>query len=104
MCEEVGSGIDKVVLEIELFQLPAPEFRDQSDHTKVTLFGHRKLSQMSVEDKVRACYLHACLEFVSGRQMTNASLRRRFGIEEKKLLDSITNHCGYARKRVFASI
>lgn len=83
MCEEVGSGIDKVVHQVELFQLPAPEFRVRAGHTKVTLFGHRKLSEMSAEDKVRACYLHACLEFVSGRKMTNSSLRRRFGIEER---------------------
>jgi len=53
MCEEVGSGIDKVVFQVELYQLPAPDFRVQSGHTRVTLFGHRKLSLMAAEDKVR---------------------------------------------------
>jgi ATP-dependent DNA helicase RecG len=38
---------------------------------------------MDKEDKVRACYLHACLKYVSGEFMTNHSLRNRFGIEEK---------------------
>jgi predicted HTH transcriptional regulator len=38
---------------------------------------------MGKEDKVRACYLHACLKYVSGERMTNHSLRERFGIEEK---------------------
>ena len=38
---------------------------------------------MDKEDKIRACYLHACLKYVSGEHMTNQSLRNRFGIEEK---------------------
>jgi predicted HTH transcriptional regulator len=33
-------------------------------------------------DRVRACYLHACLRHVERNPMTNASLRERFGIEE----------------------
>ena len=32
-------------------------------------------------ERVRACYLHACLKYVERDQMTNASLRERFGIE-----------------------
>ncbi len=36
---------------------------------------------MDKQDKVRACYLHACLKYVSGEYMTNQSLRERFGIE-----------------------
>jgi predicted HTH transcriptional regulator len=38
---------------------------------------------MDKQDKVRACYLHSCLKYVSGEFMTNQSLRGRFGIEEK---------------------
>jgi ATP-dependent DNA helicase RecG len=82
ICEEVGSGIDKVVFEVEYYQLPAPDFIMPPGHTKVTLFAHRELSEMDIKEKVRACYLHACLEAVSNRQMTNASLRQRFGIKE----------------------
>lgn len=37
---------------------------------------------MDKTDKTRACYLHACLRWVQGKQLTNASLRERFGIEE----------------------
>ena len=37
---------------------------------------------MSKEDRVRACYQHACLQYVSKKQMSNASLRIRFGIQE----------------------
>lgn len=38
---------------------------------------------MDKDDKIRACYLHACLKYVSGEHMTNQTLRGRFGIEEK---------------------
>jgi ATP-dependent DNA helicase RecG len=36
---------------------------------------------MDKADRVRACYLHACLRYVSRDYMTNTSLRERFGIE-----------------------
>ena len=38
---------------------------------------------MDKRDRIRACYLHACLKYVQKDFMTNASLRVRFGIEEK---------------------
>ena len=38
---------------------------------------------MDSKDRVRACYQHACLCHVSGKKLTNATLRKRFGIEEQ---------------------
>lgn len=35
------------------------------------------------EERVRACQQHACLQVAMGRQMSNSTLRERFGIEEK---------------------
>lgn len=35
---------------------------------------------MTKEDRIRACYQHACLRYVSNEQMTNSSLQKRFGI------------------------
>ena len=83
ICEERGSGIDKVIEAVESFQLPAPNFTKPPGFTKATLFAHRKLTQMDKEARIRASYQHACLCFVSGRTMTNATLRQRFGIEDK---------------------
>lgn len=83
ICEERGSGIDKVIFECEYYQLPAPKFIEGENYTRVILYAHKTLRQMDKEDKVRACYLHAVLKYVSGEQMTNQSLRERFGIEEK---------------------
>jgi predicted HTH transcriptional regulator len=83
ICEERGSGIDKVVHEVEVFQLPAPEFIATDNHTKVVLSTYRPLKRMEKSDKIRACYQHACLKYVSGSRMSNQTLRERFKIEEK---------------------
>lgn len=82
ICEERGSGIDKVISECEYNQLPAPEIIVGDNYTRIILFGHKTFREMDKQDKVRACYLHACLKYVSGEYMTNQSLRERFGIEE----------------------
>lgn len=83
ICEERGSGIDKVVFQVELFQLPAPLFERPDGFTRAILFAHKSLSAMDKADRVRACYLHACLKRVMSDYLTNASLRDRFGIEER---------------------
>jgi len=83
ICEERGSGIDKVVFEAELYQLPAPEFRVTEQHTVAILYAPRQLRGMDRQDRIRACYQHAALQYVSGHVMTNASLRKRLGIAEQ---------------------
>ncbi len=83
ICEERGSGIDKVISQIELFQLPAPLFEVPTGFTRTVLFAHKPLNNMDKVDRVRACYLHACLKWVMREQLTNSSLRERFGVDEK---------------------
>ncbi|HWR52168.1 MAG TPA: ATP-binding protein [Bryobacteraceae bacterium] len=80
VCEERGSGIDKVVWQTEYYQLPAPYFEIAGENMTAALFAHKPLSKMAKTDRVRACYLHACLRFVGRDHMTNTSLRERFGI------------------------
>ena len=46
-------------------------------------FSHPAGLAMDKDDRVRACYLHACLKYVQRDYLTNTSLRGRFGIEEK---------------------
>lgn len=83
ICEERGSGIDKVVFQTELYQLPAPVFEVVVDHTRAVLFAHEPFAEMDKADRIRACYLHACLQHVQRQYLTNSSLRERFGIEKK---------------------
>ncbi len=82
ICEQRGSGVDKVVSSAELFQLPAPDFQQLSNHIRAILYKPRRLLKMSKEEKIRACYQHACLQYVSGSKMTNSSIRKRFGIKD----------------------
>jgi len=81
ICEERGSGVDKVVSQTELYQLPAPLFEAVGGHTRAVLFAHKSFPEMDKTDRIRACYLHACLQYVQRKQMTNSTLRERFGIE-----------------------
>lgn len=81
MCEELGTGWDKIVITCEFNQLPAPKIELFEDSTRVTLFSEMPFSYFSMEDKLWACYLHACIKHVQGEQLTNSSLRERFGLE-----------------------
>lgn len=83
ICEERGSGWDKVVSQSEAYQLPAPLAEATDDHTRVVLFAHRPLTRMDKEDRIRAVYLHACLRYVNRQDMNNTSIRERFGIETR---------------------
>ncbi|SDD10694.1 Predicted transcriptional regulator, contains HTH domain [Sphingomonas sp. YR710] len=83
ICEEQGTGIDKVIASVEFFQLPPPDFRAEDNATRVTLFSPRKFSEMTGEERVRACYQHAVLRYVSGDRMKNSTLRERFGVESQ---------------------
>ena len=83
ICEERGSGVDRAIGCIEVYQLPAPDIQEDEDFTRVTLFAHQSYSEMGREDKVRACYQHACLLYVCREFMTNATLRKRLGIDDQ---------------------
>jgi ATP-dependent DNA helicase RecG len=84
ICEEKGSGIDKVVNAAEIFQLPAPSFESSGIRTQVTIYGPVKISAMDKADRIRACYQHCALKYVMSERMTNQTLRQRFGLPESK--------------------
>jgi ATP-dependent DNA helicase RecG len=80
ICEERGSGIDRVIDSIESVSLPPPDFQETPSHTRVIVYAPVELSKMNPKDKIRACYQHCCLKQVSNDYMTNHSLRERFKI------------------------
>ncbi|MEG4321813.1 MULTISPECIES: ATP-binding protein [unclassified Microcoleus] len=84
ICEEKGSGIDKVVSAAEVFQLPAPDFRVGDTRTTAVLFAHQDFAEMSKTDRIRACYQHCCLLYVSNQRMSNQTLRERFRLSESQ--------------------
>lgn len=83
LCEEQGSGLDKVVQSCEVFQLPAPLFRAEGNATQAVLYGPRSFANMTPEERIRACHFHAVLKFLSGDKMKNASLCARLGIASR---------------------
>lgn len=83
LCEEQGTGIDKVIVAAELHQLPPPDFRRDGDAVRAVLFAPRRFADMTQEERVRACYQHAALKYVSGQRMKNSTLCERFGIQSQ---------------------
>lgn len=83
ICEQRGSGIDRAIKAIEDAYLPAPEFIRGNNYTKVFIYPKKSFSQMSKEDRIRACYQHCCLKYMEKEQMTNQSFRTRMGIENE---------------------
>ncbi|HNF03521.1 MAG TPA: transcriptional regulator, partial [Ferruginibacter sp.] len=80
-CEEKGSGLDKVIFNNELYQLPPINVIVAENRTRVTMYSYKTLNDLDKKEKIRACYQHACLKYVSNEKMTNQSLRDRFKIE-----------------------
>jgi predicted HTH transcriptional regulator len=78
LSEGKGSGFDKVVRAVEEYHLPAPEIRFDSIRTTCILYGPRAFADMMGSDRIRACYQHCCIRYLSGHPMTNQSLRERF--------------------------
>lgn len=80
ICEERGSGVDRAINAIEVYQLPPPKFLRGDDYTRVILYAPTALTRMNIEDRVRACYQHTCLNYVNNQPVNNKSVRKRFKI------------------------
>ena len=84
ICEERGSGYDKVLFATSNNRMIAPKIENQSNQfTKVTLYSVVPFEVISKEDRIRTCYMHACLKYVQGEAINNNAIRELFGIEDK---------------------
>jgi predicted HTH transcriptional regulator len=84
ICEEMSSGIDKVVFSVETSQLPPPMFSSAHNRTEVVVQGFKPFDDMDRNERVRAAYQHCCLRYVIRQDMTNQSLRVRFDLPDSK--------------------
>lgn len=85
VCEERGSGYDKIVMATCENELIAPIVQNQMDlFTKAVLFAKMPFDLTSKEDRVRTCYMQACLAYVNFGSITNTDVRRVFGLEASK--------------------
>jgi predicted HTH transcriptional regulator len=81
-CEKRGSGIDYAIEAIEKQGLPPVKFTKSDQHTRIFLYPPKHLSEMTKEEKIRACYQHACLMYEDNNPINNMSVRERFGIDK----------------------
>lgn len=91
LCEELGTGWDKIVESCESYILPAPHIFDNGNSTRVTIFGQKPFRDMSMDERVYACYMHTCSLYEKGIRMTNSSLRERFGLENNNSSSAIVS-------------
>lgn len=82
MCEELGTGWDKMVISCEMMQLPTPKIRIYAENTQVIMSSKTDFSDLSTEDKLWGCYMHACVKYIQGEYLTNSTLRERFGLKD----------------------
>jgi len=83
LCEERGGGLDKAIIEIELRNLPAPNFIASANSMRVVLFGPKTFGELSKEEKLRACFFHCVLCWIKNDYMSNTSLRDRFMLPQE---------------------
>lgn len=84
ICEERGTGFQKVVAAVELFGLPPIRVQAVENAFTVTLYAPRSFAEMSPSERIEACYQHAVLKYLSNAAMTNTSLRARLRVSEQK--------------------
>ncbi len=81
ICEERGSGYDKIVTATSSSGLPASRVgQQQGRFTRATIFSKVPFDLTSKEDRVRTCYMQACLASVIAEALTNADARELFGL------------------------
>jgi len=90
ICEERGTGFQKVVSAVELFGMPPVRFIPLENAFQVTLYAPREFSGMSQGERIEACYQHAVLQYFSSQTLTNTTLRKRFKVSERQR-NQITN-------------
>lgn len=80
LCEERGSGIDRVVEALEQAHLPPLTHTILAGQTRAAVLTPRPFAELTPSEKTRACFQHAALQFENNRRATNASLRTRFAV------------------------
>lgn len=81
-CEEKGSGMDKALSAIEKYKLPAIKYRVSEIRTSIILTEYKTWAQTTKEERLQACYQHACLKYLSNEMLTNQSLRERLQVKD----------------------
>jgi predicted HTH transcriptional regulator len=82
ICERRGSGIDRAIAAVEEMFLPPVKFTKSDQHTRVFMYPQKNLKEMTKQEKISACYQHACLMYEDGEKINNQSVRERFELSK----------------------
>ena len=86
ICEERGSGYDKIIEATGKNELLAPRIENQNNQfTKAVLFAKIPFEMTTKEDRVRTCYMQACLAYVNYEAVSNGDIRKLFGLSDKEM-------------------
>ncbi|MCR4954297.1 MAG: putative DNA binding domain-containing protein [Treponema sp.] len=89
ICEERGSGFDKIILVTGEQGIISPRIEIQDNQfTKVVLFSKLPFDTIPKEEKIHTCYMQACLAYVNFSAITNSDVRKIFGLEENDKVKS----------------
>lgn len=95
ICEERGTGFQKVVNATEVFGLPPLILTPLENAFRVALHAPRPFAEMTEVERIESCYQHAVLKYFSSSTLTNTSLRERFKLHDRHR-NQITNLIGNA--------
>lgn len=85
ICEERGSGYDKIIEATGKNELLAPRIENQNNQfTKAVLFAKIPFDMTTKEDRIRTCYMQACLAYVNFEAINNTDIRKVFGLSVKE--------------------
>ncbi|MDR2975981.1 MAG: putative DNA binding domain-containing protein [Streptococcaceae bacterium] len=84
LVEQRGSGLDNVIIELEMNNLPAPRFEAKGDYMVVTLFEQKDLKDMQDSERDNVLYWHSVIKSIEDEKMTNKSVRERFNLSSKQ--------------------
>ena len=82
VCEERGSGFDRMEEGLENVQQPSPLVETGVDYTRIKLFWYPEFKEWTKADRLRTCYFAVCLKYIESIPVSNAVLRQRFGISQ----------------------
>lgn len=84
ICEELGSGIDRIVEISEKENRFTPKYITNDEYVNVKLFKEKNFDQMTDDDKMNILYYHCCYSYSVEDYMSNTSLRARFLLDNSK--------------------
>ena len=84
MCERRGSGLDRAVSALEEMSLPAVQIKKIEYATIVRIFPKKLFEDMTKQERIDACYQHACLSYEDNKPVNNMSIRERFNLDKSK--------------------